>query len=195
MLPRGTAEELCRQITDRKVPVVLWPADLWGRQTAPRVAAMLETGLCADCTALETDGGRLYMYRPARGGSVTAKIACVTNPQMATVRLPGTQEHDVLVAGGRGVSGCYERFLQLVQELDGVPAAGRSLVDAGLVPYEQQVGLTGKTVCPPVYVAVGLSGAVQHTCAIENAGTVIAINPDRHARIFEYADYGIVSAL
>ncbi len=70
-------------------------------------------------------------------------------------------------------------------------AASRALVDLGLAPYAWQVGLTGRTVAPKVYVAIGISGAVQHTCAIEQAKTVIAVNPDRNARIFDYADFGV----
>ena len=62
----------------------------------------------------------------------------------------------------------------------------------GIASYEMQIGLTGKSVNPKIYIACGISGTVQHTCAIEQAGTVIAINTDRHARIFEYADYGVI---
>ena len=65
----------------------------------------------------------------------------------------------------------------------------------GLMPYSAQIGLTGKTVSPKVYVAIGISGAVHHTCAIEGSDTVIAINPDKDARIFEYADYGIIAEI
>ena len=65
-------------------------------------------------------------------------------------------------------------------------------MDIGKAPYEMQVGLTGKTVSPRIYIAVGISGAVHHTCAIEGADTVIAINPDKNARIFDYADYGLL---
>ena len=71
--------------------------------------------------------------------------------------------------------------------------ASRGLVDTGKVPYPMQVGLTGKTVAPKIYVAIGISGAVQHTCGIENADVVIAVNPDKDARVFEYADYGIIT--
>ena len=71
----------------------------------------------------------------------------------------------------------------------------RIVADSGKLPYEQQVGLTGKTVNPKVYVAFGISGAVQHTCAIAGAGTVIAVNKDKNARIFDYADYGIIKKL
>lgn len=70
--------------------------------------------------------------------------------------------------------------------------ASRGLVDTGKMPYDLQVGLTGKIVSPKLYIAVGISGAVHHTCAIEGAETVIAINSDKNARIFEYADYGVV---
>ena len=70
--------------------------------------------------------------------------------------------------------------------------ASRGLVDMGIASYEMQIGLTGKSVNPKIYIACGISGAVQHTCAIEQAGTIIAINKDRNARIFEYADYGII---
>ena len=66
-------------------------------------------------------------------------------------------------------------------------------MDDGGAPYEAQVGLTGRAVAPVIYVAIGISGAVHHTCAIENAGTVVAINPDPDARIFDYADYGIAA--
>ena len=68
------------------------------------------------------------------------------------------------------------------------------MVDNGVLPYAMQVGLTGKTVSPPVYIAVGVSGAVHHIAGMERSGTVIAINPDKNAPIFQYADYGILEA-
>ncbi|MDO4628582.1 MAG: electron transfer flavoprotein subunit alpha/FixB family protein, partial [Planctomycetia bacterium] len=185
MAPREIAEAV------KDAEVVLWNADLWGRRTAPQVAALLGTGLCADCTALETDGETLFMYRPARSGNILAKIECRTRPQMATVRTTG-ESADVILAGGRGVADYWSEVLELAEKLNAEPAASRALVDTGKVPYEFQIGLTGKSVSPKVYIAVGISGAVQHTCAMETAGTVIAINPDRDARIFDYADYGIL---
>lgn len=60
------------------------------------------------------------------------------------------------------------------------------------VSYDKQIGLTGKTVSPKIYIAIGISGAIHHTCAIEGSSTIIAINSDKNARIFEYADFGIV---
>lgn len=174
--------------------VILWNADLWGRSAAPVTAAMLGTGLCADCTALETDGKRLFMYRPARSGSVTAKIECLTNPQMATVRTDSVSS-DIIVSGGRGVLRSLDRLEKLAESLGAELGASRGLVDSGGVSYDRQIGLTGKTVSPEIYIAVGISGAVHHTCAIENAGTVIAVNPDKNARIFDYADYGIIAEI
>lgn len=176
---------------EQKPEVILWNADLWGRKNAPIVAALLDTGLCADCTALETDGKKLYMYRPAFGGNVTAKIECRTYPQMATVRTVGNTS-DIIVSGGRGVADKLDKLETFAKEYNAELGASRGLVDSGKAPYSMQVGLTGKSVSPKVYIAVGISGAVHHTCAIENADTVIAINPDRDARIFEYADYGII---
>ena len=179
-------------IKAEKADVVLWNADLWGRRNAPIVAALLETGLCADCTHLETDGKKLFMFRPAKSGSVIAKIECTTSPQMATVRCDKVTE-ELLISGGRGVSGHIEEFGALADALGGAKAASRALVDMNLAPYSHQIGLTGRNASAKVYVAVGISGAVQHTCALDAVGTVIAINPDKDARIFGYADYGIVA--
>ena len=174
-----------------KPQVILWNADLWGRKNAPITAALLQTGLCADCVKLETDGETLYMYRPAKSGNVTAKIKCVTYPQMATVRTV-EKSSDIIVSGGRGVKDSMENLKSFAEKIGAQMCVSRGLVDMGAAPYEMQVGLTGKTVSPKIYIAAGISGAVHHTCAIENAQTIIAVNPDKDARIFEYADYGII---
>ena len=186
--------EIANIIKAESADVVLWNADLWGRKNAPIVAALLETGLCADCTHLETDGKKLFMYRPAKSGSVIAKIECVTSPQMATVRCDKVVE-ELIVSGGRGVAEHMDEFNSLVDSLGGAKAASRALVDMNCAPYSHQIGLTGKNASAKVYVAVGISGAVQHTCALDAVGTVIAINPDKDARIFEYADFGIVASI
>jgi len=133
------------------------------------------------------------MYRPARGGSVYAKIKCHTKPQMATVRTK-SESSDVLVAGGKGIGDSFDSLKVFADNIGAELCASRGLVDMGKAPYEIQVGLTGKTVSPKIYIAVGISGAVHHTCAIEGAETIIAINPDKDARIFEYADYGIIDS-
>lgn len=193
VFPKGDVRGLVEKSKQEHPPVILFNADLWGRKHAPLAAAMLQTGLCADCTALEVADDMLYMYRPARSGNIYAKIKCLTRPQMATVRTQ-SDSRDIIVAGGRGVHGNTEALYRLAKSLGAEVAASRGLVDLGDLPYDAQVGLTGKTVSPQIYIAVGISGAVHHTCAIETAGTIIAINPDKDARIFSYADYGIVDS-
>ncbi len=174
----------------RNDEVVLWKADSWGRNHAPIVQALLGTGLCADCTQLEIENGEFYMYRPARSGSVSAKIKCTTTPKMATVRTESTSS-SLMLSVGKGCANSLDAVHLLADKIGAELAASRGLVDMGKAPYEQQVGLTGKNVSPKIYIAAGISGAVHHTCAIEGAQTIIAINPDKDARIFDYADYGI----
>ncbi len=195
VIEKDTAENIAELIQEKQPDVVLWPSDVWSRRTAPIVSALLNTGLCADCTALETDGQELYMYRPAFSGNVIAKIRCVTRPQMATVRTTLEDVAEIMVSAGKGVKECYASVERLAQKYNAELAASRGLVDVGFAPYEQQVGLTGKTVSPKVYIAVGISGAVHHIVGMEQSGTVIAINPDKNAPIFEYADFGIIASV
>ena len=193
-IEKSTPEEIARKAMSEQPDVILWNADLWGRKNAPIVAAVLNTGLCADCTMLEADGDNLIMYRPAQGGNITAKIKCLTKPQMATVRTK-SESTDIIVSGGKGIAENIEKLEELAKMLNAEIGASRGLVDMNKASYDKQIGLTGKTVSPKIYIAVGISGAIHHTCAIEGSGTIIAINPDKNARIFEYADYGIIDYL
>lgn len=184
-------DTIARRALEEKPSVILWDASPYGRKNAPVVAAMLQTGLCADCTHLETDGENLIMYRPALSGNIIAKIKCLTTPQMATVRTL-KQSGNIMVSAGRGVKDSLEKLKAFALKHGADIGASRGLVDLNLAPYENQVGLTGKMVSPKIYIAVGISGAVHHTVGIENAEFVVAINPDKNARIFDYADYGIL---
>lgn len=221
---------------------VLFPATPTGRDLAPRVAAMLDTGLAADCTALAVGEfrrrGRLYerllhQVRPAMSGGVLATCVCPeARPQMATVR-PGVfsaqvdpvraelrrhpvalrpedgvvevidrqvalgdvglEAADVVVAGGAGCGGSNWRLVEdLAAQLGGSVAASRGAVEAQLAPRSAQVGQTGLTVHPSLYIACGISGALQHVVGMQAAATVVAVNHDADAPIFRFAHYGIV---
>jgi electron transfer flavoprotein alpha subunit len=110
---------------------------------------------------------------------------------------PSIEDADVIVAGGRGL-GEPEKFAlaeELAKALGGAVAATRAVVDAGWYPYSAQVGQTGKTVSPKLYVALGISGAIQHKVGMQAANVIVAINKDPNAPIFEFSDLGVVGDL
>ena len=166
----------------------------------------------------------LKMTRPAFGGHLMATIICPRfRPCMSTVR-PGVMKKapfdqakavevvkeakelvdligaDVIVSVGRGINKDPEKGIELAKQLadafgGGVVGSSRALVDAGLITADHQVGQTGKTVHPKVYVALGISGAIQHKAGMQDSELIIAVNKNETAPIFDVADYGICGDL
>jgi electron transfer flavoprotein alpha subunit len=214
---------------------LLFPSTTFGKDIAPRVAALLGVGQVSDImsvtdahtftrpiyagnaivtveapadavvvgtvrTASWAAAGEAADAAPIEALSIDAAIPSHTRfigLQQASSERPDLQSAARVVSGGRGL-GSKENFdiiYKLADKLHAAAGASRAAVDAGYCPNDMQVGQTGKIIAPELYMAVGISGAIQHLTGIKDAGTIVAINKDADAPIFEVADIGLVGDL
>ncbi|MDG4575838.1 MAG: FAD-binding protein [Defluviicoccus sp.] len=212
---------------------ILAPAMTMGKNTLPRVAAMLDVAMWSDICAVKDAN---TVVRPIYAGNAMATVTSSDRIKVATVRTtafdkaaetgggaaveaipaaadpalssfvrqeltkterPELTSARIIVSGGRGV-GSGENFALIeavADKLGAAVGASRAAVDAGYVPNDYQVGQTGKVVAPELYVAVGISGAIQHLAGMKDSKVIVAINKDEEAPIFQVADYGLVADL
>jgi electron transfer flavoprotein alpha subunit len=198
-LAEGLADLICTLAPD--YGHVLMGATAVGKNVLPRVAAQLDVAQISDITEVVSAdtfvrGGQadVSTLPAAATGSAGSRLV---SQELTKSERPELTAAKVIVSGGRGMgSGDNFHLLDtLADKLGAAVGASRAAVDAGFVPNDYQVGQTGKIVAPDLYIAVGISGAIQHLAGMKDSRYIVAINKDTEAPIFGVADYGLVADL
>ena len=185
----------------------LAPATTTGKNIAPRVAALLDVMQISEILSVE--GPKTFtrpIYAGNEGSASVEDVAAAADPALSTFvgeevaksDRPELTSAKIIVSGGRALKDgeTFEKLiLPLADKLKAAVGASRAAVDAGYVPNDYQVGQTGKIVAPEVYIAIGISGAIQHLAGMKDSKTIVAINKDEDAPIFQVADIGLVADL
>ena len=200
----GLAARLDAGLNWDLVDVELRDGELVGKRPALQDAVLADVGWTGTPRLALFRAGSFDATESGGGEPEVTGVSVSYAEHSAAVRLvaqdveessgPSIEDADVIVAGGRGL-GSPESFTlaeELAQVLGGAVGATRAVVDAGWYPYSAQIGQTGKTVSPKLYVALGISGAIQHKVGMQSSGTIVAINKDPNAPIFEFSDLGVV---